>query len=120
MPKIVVALYRELNTAEEVVRELVDNGFRREDIGLVAQNREGTEIASGTSPEPGGANTAAGAGAGAVLGGLAGLVVGLGALAIPGIGPIIAAGPLATALAGAGIGAVAGGLIGALTSAGVP
>jgi hypothetical protein len=63
---------------------------------------------------------AAGAGIGAVLGGLAGLLVGLGALAIPGIGPIIAAGPLATTLAGAGLGAATGGLVGALADAGIP
>ncbi len=63
---------------------------------------------------------AAGAGVGAVLGGLAGLLVGIGALAIPGIGPIIAAGPLAATLAGAGLGAATGGVIGALADAGVP
>jgi stress response protein YsnF len=61
-----------------------------------------------------------GAGVGAAVGGLGGLLVGLAALAIPGVGPVLAAGPLAAALAGAGIGAVAGGLIGALTDAGVP
>jgi len=69
---------------------------------------------------------AAGTGAvgGGILGGLAGLLVGLGALTIPGIGPVLAAGPLAaalgTTLAGAGIGAAAGGLVGALVGIGVP
>ena len=66
-----------------------------------------------------GSGAATGAAAGGVLGGAAGLVVGLMGLAIPGIGPIVAAGPLAAALAGAGVGAVAGGLIGGLTGAGV-
>jgi hypothetical protein len=64
-----------------------------------------------------------GAGIGAVVGGLGGLLVGLGALAIPGIGPVLAAGPLAAALgalAGAGIGAAAGGLIGAMVDMGIP
>jgi uncharacterized protein (TIGR02271 family) len=65
-------------------------------------------------------DTAKGAGIGAALGGLGGLLVGLGALAIPGIGPVIAAGPIAAALAGAGIGAVTGGIIGALVDLGVP
>ncbi|MDQ4075563.1 MAG: hypothetical protein M3220_04865, partial [Chloroflexota bacterium] len=60
-----------------------------------------------------------GAGIGAILGGLAGLLVGLASLTIPGIGPIVAAGPLAAALAGAGIGAVAGGAVGALIDMGV-
>jgi uncharacterized protein (TIGR02271 family) len=64
--------------------------------------------------------TAKGAGIGAAIGGLGGLLLGLGALAIPGIGPVIAAGPLAAALAGAGIGAVTGGIIGALIDLGVP
>jgi hypothetical protein len=61
-----------------------------------------------------------GAGTGAALGGIAGLVVGMAGLAIPGIGAVIAAGPLAAALAGAGAGAIAGGLIGALVNIGVP
>src|SRR5690606_38716981 len=82
----------------------------------------GSEMGSGAAEGAG-----VGAGIGAVLGGLGGLLVGLGALTIPGIGPVIAAGPLAaalTGLAGAGAGAVAGGvtggLIGALTGLGVP
>ena len=62
---------------------------------------------------------ATGAGVGAAAGGLAGLLVGLGALAIPGIGPVLAAGPLVAALGGAGMGAVAGGIIGSLTEAGI-
>src|SRR5438105_11491947 len=67
-----------------------------------------------------GGGAATGAIGGGVLGGLAGLLVGIGALAIPGIGPIIAAGPIATTLMGAGIGAATGGLLGALVDAGVP
>jgi uncharacterized protein (TIGR02271 family) len=63
---------------------------------------------------------AGGAATGAVVGGLGGLLLGLGALAIPGIGPIIAAGPIMSALVGAGVGAAVGGLVGALTEAGVP
>ena len=65
-------------------------------------------------------DTAAGAGIGAVLGGLGGLLIGLGALAIPGVGPVLAAGPIVATLVGAGVGAAAGGLIGALVDAGVP
>src|SRR5947207_11774476 len=67
-----------------------------------------------------GGAAATGAGVGAVVGGLGGLLLGLGALAIPGIGPIIAAGPLVAALGGAAAGAAVGGLIGALTKMGVP
>jgi uncharacterized protein (TIGR02271 family) len=61
-----------------------------------------------------------GAGVGATVGGLAGLLIGIGAFAIPGVGPIVAAGPIATLLAGVGIGAAAGTLIGALTKLGIP
>jgi uncharacterized membrane protein len=64
--------------------------------------------------------TAAGTATGGVIGALGGLLVGLGTLAIPGVGPIMAAGPIAAALGGAAIGAATGGLIGALVDAGVP
>jgi hypothetical protein len=66
-----------------------------------------------------GEGAATGAGVGAAMGGIAGLLVGLGALAIPGIGPVLAAGPVIAALGGAGIGALTGGIIGALTDAGI-
>ena len=65
-------------------------------------------------------DTASGAGTGAVLGGAAGLLAGIGALATPGVGPVVAAGALATTLAGAGVGAAVGGLVGALVEAGIP
>jgi uncharacterized membrane protein len=65
-------------------------------------------------------DVAAGAGIGAAIGGLGGLLVGLGALAVPGVGPVIAAGPLLAALTGAGVGAVTGGLVGALVDLGIP
>lgn len=121
MEKTVVALYDNLDTAQTAVRDLIDNGFSRDDISVVRTNQRGDyttgNMAHGESDA---SSAAAGAGIGAVLGGLAGLLVGLGALAIPGIGPIVAAGPLATALAGAGLGAATGGLVGALADAGVP
>ncbi len=120
MDRTVVAMFDDLNTAQRAMEELLRNGFDRSDISVVRANQTG-EYTSNTTTDVGDASgMAAGAGVGAALGGLAGLVVGLGALAIPGIGPIVAAGPLATTLAGAGIGAVAGGLIGALTDVGIP
>jgi hypothetical protein len=64
--------------------------------------------------------TATGTATGGLVGGLAGLLVGLGVLALPGLGPIVAAGPLAATLGGAAVGAATGGLIGALVDAGVP
>lgn len=124
MERTVVALYDNLDTAQTAVRELLDNGFSRDDISVVRTNQQGG-YTSGNVNDPNAmasdaSGAAAGAGIGAVLGGLAGLLVGLGALAIPGIGPIVAAGPIATTLAGAGLGAATGGLVGALADAGIP
>ena len=123
MAKTVVGMMENLDEAQAVVRDLVSAGIRRDDIGFMA-NQKDTIPSSGhlNESEGGGAASGAlaGAGAGAALGGLGGLLLAVAPLAIPGIGPIIAAGPIAAALAGAGIGAVAGGLIGGLTNMGVP
>jgi uncharacterized membrane protein len=127
MTKTVVALYDDIQQAHDAVRDLTSTGISRENISLVTSDAEEsyaqqlnrdaeTNIESSSTAE----NVGKGAGAGAVLGGLGGLVVGLGALAIPGIGPVVAAGPIAAALAGAGIGAAAGGLVGALVDLGIP
>jgi hypothetical protein len=127
--KTVVALFDDFEHARMAVQELHDAGFGGDSINMVARDANGdyTRHLGGTMSEgaqetvedaAGGAAT--GAGVGAVLGGLGGLLVGLGALAIPGIGPVLAAGPLAAALTGAGIGAAAGGLVGALSEMGVP
>ena len=131
MAKTVVGLFDTFNDAENVVQELVDNGFNRSEISILANNSRG-EYSRAVGDTGTGSATAQGAGAGAlgggVLGGVLGLLVGVGALAIPGIGPVLAAGPLAAALGtagastlvGAGIGAAAGGVIGALVGAGIP
>ena len=119
MAKTVVGSFDSYDEARQVVEALHQIGIPRDDISIVARNEENGDVATTT----GAGTTASGAGkgavAGGVLGGAAGLAVGLAGLAIPGIGPVIAAGPIAAALTGAGIGAVAGGLIGALTSQGV-
>jgi stress response protein YsnF len=123
MNKTVVALYDDFASAEAAVKDLADSGFSRDDISLVANDtdREARERTGYTdSGEHTGRDAAKGAGAGAAVGGIGGLLVGLAALAIPGAGPVLAAGPLGAALVGAGVGAVAGGLIGALTDMGVP
>jgi len=120
-----------MEDAQSVVRALKDSGFSGSDISLVAHDLEGKYGSSlGTTEKTDKKHTGAAAGGsttGAVLGGLGGLLVGLGALVIPGIGPVIAAGPLAagvSALVGAGAGAVAGGvaggLLGAMVSLGIP
>jgi hypothetical protein len=129
MAKTVVGLFDSFTAAQNVVQELVNAGFPRNDISLLASDRRGEYArAVGGTESAAGEGAAAGAVGGGVMGGVLGLLVGLGALAIPGIGPVIAAGPLAaalgtagaTAVAGAGIGAATGGLIGALVGAGIP
>ncbi|MEP7285547.1 MAG: general stress protein [Chloroflexota bacterium] len=124
MTRNLVALYNDLAVADKVVQDLKNNGFAREDISIAAQDPSGQQGYTVTTDDVSGSE---GAGFGAVVGGLTGLVVGLGALAIPGIGPIIAAGPLAAALGGvtgaaigAGTGAITGGLTAALVHMGLP
>jgi uncharacterized protein (TIGR02271 family) len=121
MTKTVVGTYADMQTAVAVVNDLVSAGFHRNSISIIANDADkqySTYVDHDMAAN--GDDTAKGAGFGALIGGLGGLLVGLGALAIPGIGPVIAAGPLAAALAGAGIGAVTGGIIGALIDLGIP
>ena len=116
----VVALFDDHATAERGIQSLTAAGFSDQQIGVAmrdkAQQQQLTE-GTGTQAAEG---AAAGAMGGGALGGIVGLLAGVGALAIPGIGPIIAGGALASTLAGAGIGAAAGGLLGALAGMGVP
>jgi stress response protein YsnF len=116
--KTVVGLMDTYTEAESLVRDLVDSGFERDSISIVANKEYAGEKQSEGKQRAKGAGK--GAGAGAVVGGTAGLILGLTGLAIPGIGPVIAAGPIVAALTGAGVGAAAGGIIGALTKMGVP
>lgn len=125
MSKAVVGLMDNRAEAEMVVRELIESGFDRDLLGIMANDEQRqTDGPRRTYGDDAEADTGAGAltgmGAGAAIGGIGGLAIGVAGLAIPGIGPIIAAGPLAAALAGAGVGAVAGGAVGALTNLGVP
>src|SRR5690242_10393517 len=113
--KAVAGLFDHMNEAEGAVRELTANGFPPENISVVAHDgreERGDKILADSSRAD-----AAGVGAtgGAVLGGLAGIVLGFGVLAIPGLGPIIAGGPLIAGLTGASVGAALGGLVGGLT-----
>lgn len=119
MTKTVIGTYRNLESAVGVVNRLVDAGFHRNSISVIANDAD-QQYASYVDQDTNMDDTAKGAGIGAAIGGLGGLLLGLGALAIPGVGPVIAAGPLAAALAGAGVGAVTGGIIGALVDLGIP
>jgi len=126
MTKTIVGLFDTFGEAQNVVQDLVNGGFDRSRISIVANDANGEYANYSHDSDHGSAAEGAGAGAvtGTVAGGVLGLLVGVGALAIPGIGPVLAAGPLAAALGstalGAGIGAAAGGLLGGLIGAGVP
>jgi uncharacterized protein (TIGR02271 family) len=116
----VVGVFEERDRARDAIEALKDAGFRADSISVLAPDKRATrEIAEDT-----GSNAAEGAATGAiaggVLGGLGGWLVGIGALAIPGVGPFIAAGAFATALGGAALGAGLGAIAGALVGMGVP
>jgi hypothetical protein len=116
----VFGIYRDRMHAEQAVDALLDSGFRREDISILLPQNEGTKDFAPEKGTKAPEGTAAGAGAGAAIGGTLGLLAGIGALAIPGLGPFIAAGPIMGALAGIGTGGVVGGVVGALVGMGIP
>ena len=126
MVKTIVGSFDSFNEAHQVANELRAVGFMDSDISIVANDAEGAYRndprldSGGARPDGETSGTAKGAVAGAVVGGGAGLAASLAGLAIPGVGPIIAAGPIVATLAGAGTGAIAGGLIGSLVDVGVP
>ena len=116
----VFGIYPARAAAEECVDALRRAGFRNTDISVLFPDNAGTKdfACEKNTKAPEGATT--GATSGAVLGGVLGWLAGIGALAIPGIGPLIAAGPILAALAGAGAIGVAGGVVGALVGFGIP
>lgn len=120
--KTVSGLFDTYDQAAEAVRDLKAFGIPDGDVSMVASNAEGRYKVDDTEGAAAGAGT--GAGLGAAVGGAGGLLTGLGLMAIPGVGPVVAAGWLAATAAGAAAGAVAGGavggIIGALTDSGVP
>lgn len=118
--KAIFGIYKSKIAAEDGVSALKNNGFRMSDISVLLPKESGSQefVHTKGSKAPEGAS--AGAGTGAVLGGVFGLLVGAGALAIPGFGPFIAAGPIMAALAGIGVGGTVGILGGALVGYGIP
>jgi len=128
----VVGLFDTSNEAQNAIQELINQGVTRDEISLVSNHsgRANAPTAYTTNSDteasridPGtvdGTTVGENVAAGTLFGGLGGLLIGLGALAIPGIGPVVAAGPIAAALAGAGFGALGGGVIAGLKQVGVP
>jgi hypothetical protein len=113
-------IYTSLTQAERGVDAFVRDSFSNDDISVLAPDRQGTKDFAHEkhTKAPEGATT--GVAAGGALGGTLGLLAGVGALAIPGLGPFIAAGPIMGALAGLGVGGAVGGLVGALVGMGIP
>jgi Protein of unknown function (DUF3341) len=113
-------IYRDRSGVETAVDTLREKGFRNTDISVLFPHNEGTKDFATEKNTKAPEGTTAGAGTGAVIGGALGWLAGIGALAIPGVGPFIAAGPIMAALAGVGVGGAVGGLTGALIGMGIP
>lgn len=126
MDMVITRLFDTYEHAKEAVADLEASGIPHNAVSLVANNSDNRHGGNGTAPieetEPADAvadSAGTGASVGTVLGGGAGLLAGLGMLAIPGIGPVVAAGWLVATALGAGVGAASGGLLGSLVGAGV-
>jgi hypothetical protein len=117
---VVFGIYKGRAQAEIGVAQLIQEGFASADISALLQaggdTRDFAHEKNTKAPE----GTTAGVAAGGAVGGTLGLLAGIGAIAIPGIGPFLAAGPIMTTLAGLGAGGAVGGLIGALAGMGIP
>ncbi len=116
MSQAVIGLVPTYEAADFLIRGLTKVGFSNNDISMLAPNANLGYEKHSKAPE----GTATGATAGGVIGGALGLLTGIGALAIPGVGPFIAAGPIMAALSGAAIGGAVGGVTGGLIGLGIP
>jgi hypothetical protein len=118
----IVGIYDKEIQAVQAVEELKYQGYAQEDISMITNNREMLEKLGIDEPSRSKMNEGAktGAATGSLIGGLAGLLAGFGAFTIPGIGPILAAGPIAAAFVGGSAGIGVGGITGALIGLGIP
>lgn len=116
----VFGIYSSLASADNATDALVRAGFPASDISALLPDNLGTKEIGTQKATKAPEGAATGAGSGAVLGGALGLLAGIGAIAIPGVGPFIAAGPIMAALAGMGVGGAVGGVTGALIGLGIP
>jgi len=116
----VFGIYPDRPSVENAVDTLRRDGFRNTDVSVLFPANEGTKDFAHQKNTKAPEGATAGAGTGIVVGGTLGWLVGIGSLAIPGLGPFIAAGPIMAALAGAGVGGTLGGIVGALAGMGIP
>ena len=120
MKKAVICIVQRTDQAEAIVSDLQSAGFAPTDISVLFPDKSGTKDFAHEHNTKAPEGAAVGAGSGGIVGGTIGLLAGIGALAIPGLGPFIAAGPILAALSGAAVGAGVGGLAGALVGMGIP
>ena len=118
--KSVFCLAQDETQASTIVENLKNAGFSNNDISVLLPDKSSTREFAHKKATKAPEGAATGAGTGAVLGGALGWLAGIGALAIPGVGPLIAAGPIMAALSGAAVGGATGGLIGSLIGMGIP
>ncbi|MBN8538097.1 MAG: DUF3341 domain-containing protein [Deltaproteobacteria bacterium] len=118
--KSVLGIFKSRYQVEQAVEDLKVDDFLASNISVLMPESAGSRDFAHSKGTKAPEGAATGAGSGAVIGGALGLLVGIGALAIPGVGPFIAAGPIMAALAGVGIGGTVGGVAGALIGLGIP
>ena len=116
----VFGIYATPSTAEAAVDHLLANGFTNSAISVLLPDDESTRAFAHEKSTKAPEGTATGVATGGVIGGTLGLLAGIGALAIPGVGPLIAAGPIMATIAGVGAGGAVGGIVGALVGMGIP
>src|SRR5262245_51197510 len=116
----VFGIYPSVALAESAVDTLVNEGFFNDDISVLLPDNEGTRGFAHEKHTKAPEGTATGVATGGTLGGALGLLAGIGAIAIPGVGPFIAAGPIMATLAGIGVGGAVGGVVGGLVGMGIP
>src|SRR5579862_6017420 len=116
----VFGIYATVGTAEAAVDHLIARGFTNSAISVLLPDDESTRAFAHKKETKAPEGTTAGVTTGGVVGGTLGLLAGIGALAIPGVGPLIAAGPIMAGLAGLGVGGAVGGIVGALVGMGIP
>src|SRR5579863_6475725 len=116
----VFGIYKSRAQAESAVDRILAAGFSQNDISVLLPDSQSSKEFAHEKNTKAPEGAAAGVTTGGVVGGTLGLLAGIGALAIPGVGPLIAAGPIMGALAGLGVGGAVGGLVGALVGMGIP
>jgi hypothetical protein len=118
--KSVFGICKSRYEVDSVVNDLLNGGFNNNDISVLLPSKEETKNFAHEKATKAPEGAASGAAGGAVVGGTLGWLAGIGLLAIPGVGPFVAAGPIVASIAGLGLGGAIGGLTGALVGMGIP